>query len=67
MSRYEITVLGVVGPVVLSALDGFDALPCEPGRSCLSGEVVDQAALHGLLDRLLDLRIEIIDVHRVVS
>jgi hypothetical protein len=35
------------------------------GRSRLVGDVIDQAALHGLLNRLYDLHVEIIDVHRL--
>jgi hypothetical protein len=65
MTRYEITVSGVVGPVLLSALEGFEVRPASPGSSCLIGDVVDQAALHGLLNRLQDLRVEILDFRRV--
>lgn len=65
MTLYEITVDGVVGPVVLGALDGFQARTTEVGRSRLVGEVVDQAALHGVLERLADLHVDIVDVHRV--
>lgn len=65
MSRYEIVVDGVVGPVALGALDGFEARPTTAGRSRLVGDVVDQAALNGILGRLQDLHVDIVDVHRV--
>jgi hypothetical protein len=65
MSQYEITVDGVVGPTVLSALEGFEASTTTRGRSRLVGEVVDQAALHGILERLEDLHVDIVDIHRV--
>ena len=65
MSQYEITVDGVVGPAVLSALEGFEDRATTAGRSRLVGEVVDQAALHGILERLQDLHVDIVDVHRV--
>jgi hypothetical protein len=65
MARYEIVVDGVVGPVVMTALEGFEVHPDRPGRSRLVGQVLDQAALHGVLNRLRDLRVEIIDVRRV--
>ena len=65
MSQYEITVDGVVGPAVLSALEGFEATTTTVGRSRLVGEVVDQAALHGILERLEGLHVDIVDVHRV--
>jgi hypothetical protein len=64
MTHYEITVDGLVGPLVLSELDGFALVQAGPGRSCLSGEVVDQAALRGILNRLQDLRVEILEFHR---
>lgn len=65
MSQYEITVDGVVGPAVLSALEGFEAHSTTTGRSRLVGEVLDQAALHGILERLEDLHVDIVDIHRV--
>ena len=65
MSHYEITVDGLVGPTVLSALEGFEATTTAVGRSRLVGEVVDQAALHGILELLQDLHVDIVDIHRV--
>ena len=65
MSRYEITVEGVVGPTVLGALEGFQVDGTTPGRSRLVGEVVDQSALHGILERLEGLHVTLVDVHRV--
>lgn len=65
MERYEITVDSAVGPLVLEALDGFEVVDVVEGRSRLAGEVVDQAALHGMLNRLQDLHLEIIELHRV--
>jgi hypothetical protein len=65
MTRYEIVVDGVVGPVLMTALEGFEACPAGPGRSRLIGDVFDQAALHGVLHRLRDLHVEIIELRRV--
>ncbi len=65
MTQYEITVDGVAGPAVLSALEGFEDRATTTGRSRLVGEVVDQAALHGILERLEDLHVDIVDIHRV--
>jgi hypothetical protein len=65
MERYEITVDSAVGPLVLEALDGFEVVDVVQGRSRLVGQVVDQAALHGMLNRLQDLHLEIIELHRV--
>jgi hypothetical protein len=65
LSVYQITVDGVVGPAVLGALDVVEARSASEGRSRLVCEVIDQAALHGILERLRDLRVDIVDVHRV--
>lgn len=65
MARYEITVDSAVGPLVLEALDGFEVAEMSRGRSRLVGDVVDQAALHGMLSRVQDLHLEIVDVHRL--
>ena len=67
MARYEITVESAVGPLVLEALERFEVLECTVGHSKLAGDVVDQAALHAMLNRLQDLRVEIIEIHRVDS
>lgn len=65
MTRYEITVEGNVGSVVVAALEGFEVVSAPAGRSRLVGDVVDQAALQGALHQLSDLKVDIIDVHRV--
>ncbi len=65
MARYEITVDTVVGPLVVEALEGFDVAGVSQGQSRLVGDVVDQAAFHAMLNRLQDLRVEILDIHRL--
>lgn len=65
MPRYEITVEGVVGAVLESALEGFQLRPSPPGCSRLLGQVVDQAALGGVLHRLQDLQAAIIEIRRL--
>jgi hypothetical protein len=65
MARYEITVDSEVGLVSTAALEGFEPRPVPGGRTRLVGDVVDQAAFHGLLNRLQDLRLDIIEIHRV--
>ena len=61
MTRYEITVAGTVGPVVRSAFEDCEVVPASHGRSCLVGDLVDQAALNGVLGRLQDLRVQILE------
>jgi hypothetical protein len=63
--RYEIEVVGEVGPVLLQAMPGFRPAPAAQGRVRLVGELSDQAALGGLLQRLLDLQVELLAVERV--
>ena len=59
--RYRIVVRGRVGER-FTAL--FTGLECElrPGESVLEGDF-DQAGLHGLLDRLRDLGIQLVSVN----
>ena len=66
-TRYEIVVAGVVGPTVLGALDDFELQPSTAGTSRLVGTVVDQAALQGALQRLADLRVDLIELRRLAD
>lgn len=53
--QYEILIDGHIGPRWTAWFDGF-AITSEPdGTSVLRGHLVDQAALHGLLQKLRDL------------
>lgn len=67
MARYEIIVDCEVGPLTAGALEGFEPRRLPAGRTSLIGEVVDQAAFHGLLNRLQDLRLEIVEIQRIDS
>lgn len=63
--RYEIRVAGSAGPMVIDSLGAFEVSSSAPGQTCLVGELDDQAALQGALHRLMDLHVEILDVHRL--
>lgn len=65
MARYEMTLDSAVGPLALEALEGFAVVDIVDGQSRLVGDVADQAAFHGMLNRLQDLRLDIIDIHRL--
>ena len=67
VTRYEITVTGGTGPMLLAALPEFESLPDLDGCVRLAGPVQDQAALHGLLHRLYALHVELIAVQRVTN
>ena len=60
---YEIRVAGTLGPAAQEAFGGLD-IDTEPTATVLSGEL-DQAALHGLIDRVRALGLELVDIRRV--
>jgi hypothetical protein len=62
--RYEIRIKGRVSEETAFAFDGL-ALDVRPVETVLHGEITDQAALHGLLDRVADLGLELIEVRRL--
>jgi hypothetical protein len=59
---YAITVRGVAGPSVRAALDDVQ-VSVVGDTTVLRRAGTDQAALHGLLNRIQDLGLEVIDVH----
>lgn len=60
--QYEIRVKGRLGPRWTAWFDGL-SLTNEPGgTTVLRGQVVDQAALHGLLQKLRDVGIPLISL-----
>jgi hypothetical protein len=63
-SRYRVVVRGHLGEHLASAFDSLQ-IESKAGASSLTGTFADQAALHGLLDRLRDLGIAIVSVNPV--
>ena len=66
MPRYEIRVRGRVSDATLSSFEGMDA-DVATAETVLHGPVVDQADLHGLLDRIQSLGLELIEVRKLPS
>jgi hypothetical protein len=62
-ARYEIRVEGVFGEEWSAWFDGLQ-VASEGGETVISGVITDQPALHGLLNRVRDLGICLISVHR---
>ena len=62
--RYEIRIKGRVSERTASAFEGL-AVEVRPVETVLHGDIYDQAALHGLLDRVADLGLELIEVRRL--
>jgi hypothetical protein len=61
--RYRITVRGRLTERFGSAFDGM-ALEPGSGETALVGDVRDQSQLHGLLDRIRDLGLELVSVEQ---
>jgi hypothetical protein len=65
-NRYELRVEGHLDRAHWQRWFGGMRVLVEPdGTTLLSGPVVDQAALHGLLGRIRDLGLTLISLHRV--
>jgi hypothetical protein len=61
-SCYEIRLEGRLEPRWSTWFDGFTVTACGDGTTILRGPVVDQAALHGLLNRVRDLGLPLLSV-----
>ena len=59
---YQIVVRGELSHRYVLAFEGM-TLTTEDGRTAITGPVVDQAHLHGLLDRIGDLGLELVSVN----
>jgi hypothetical protein len=62
--NYEIRVNGVLGRRWSAWFDGLDVSSDDRGQTTIAGPVVDQAALHGLLAKVRDLGLELLEVRR---
>jgi hypothetical protein len=63
-ARYEIHIRGRVGEELTAAFEGL-AADVQPVETVLHGEIADQAALHGVLDRVQALGLELVEVRRL--
>jgi hypothetical protein len=61
---YEITFKGEAVPAIVGAFEDFD-VTVGTGRTTLRGERLDQPALHGAIDRLQNLGLELLEVRTV--
>jgi hypothetical protein len=64
-SWYEIRLQGRLGPRWAVWFDGLTLTAGADGTTTIRGPVVDQAALHGLLQRLRDLGLPLLSVAQV--
>ena len=63
-SDYEIRVKGRLSDTVTGVFEDFTA-SVKPAETTLRGEVRDQAELHGLLEQIQSLGLELIEVKRL--
>jgi hypothetical protein len=61
---YEITFAGEAVPAIVDAFEDFD-VSVGAGSTTLRAELPDQAALHGTLDRVRALGLELLEVRSV--
>jgi len=62
--RYQIVVVGELSRRFAVAFEGMTVC-CAGGQTAITGVVVDQAQLHGLLDRVGELGLELVSVNTV--
>ncbi|MET0458957.1 MAG: hypothetical protein ABW195_06900 [Ilumatobacteraceae bacterium] len=60
-AMYELRLRGAVSGRTLSVFEEMDMQT----DTVLSGVIQDQAALHGIFDRIRDLGLEIVEVHQI--
>ena len=63
-THYQITVAGRLSATLTTAFDGMTARPSSAG-TVLCGEIADQSALFGVLERIESLGLELVDVRPV--
>lgn len=59
---YELVIRGEIGDRFALLFEGM-SLERVPGRTVLTGRVLDQAHLHGLIERVQELGLELISVN----
>jgi hypothetical protein len=64
---YAIRVTGNIDAHWSEWFDGLTINNIQPGEAMISGEMVDQAALHGTLNKIRNLNLALISVTKVDS
>lgn len=62
---YEIRVEGLVDGLWVDWFNGMNITYTNDSETILLGELPDQAALHGVLERIRDLSLSLISVRRI--
>lgn len=64
-AHYRIRVQGRLGPEWAAWFGGLAMSWEEPGQTVFAGQVIDQAALHGILNAIRDLGLPLLEVLRL--
>jgi hypothetical protein len=64
---YAIRVQGRLGSGWSAWFDGLEVTSSDDGTTTIHGPVADQAALHGVLEKLRDLGLPVLAVHQVLT
>ena len=64
--RYRIVVVGELSRRFAPAFEGM-TVRCAGGQTAITGVVVDQSQLHGLLDRVGELGLELVSVNTITD
>jgi hypothetical protein len=62
---YQIRIEGHLGPEWMDWFEGLTLIQAENGETLLTGPVIDQAALYGLLKKVRDLGMFLVAVNRI--
>jgi hypothetical protein len=62
---YEIRFKGHLSPYRAQMFEGMEMVQGPGGETVLTGPVIDQAALHGILDKIRDLGVPLLSVKRM--
>lgn len=65
--RYEIRLTGRLDAHWAAWFDGMTISQASDGSTVISGPIADQAALHGVLQRVRDLGLPLVSVNRAES
>jgi len=63
--RYQIRVKGDLDPIWSDWFDGLSIAPETNDETVLTGPIADQAALHGVLNKIRDLGLPLLAVRRL--
>ncbi len=64
-TRYEIRVQGHLSPVWADSFEELTITLEDNGTTCLTGSIVDQAALHSVIKRIRDLSLTLIEIKQL--